>query len=320
MKNLENYLELPFENMDASKERICMFFENHDTSLIYMANNGAPFSTLLTPTHTAVTALRSCIGQTSTSIAQQKATTYTADESLELFVNFVKKSEAKIRDTFTKESADYIEFYPNGMKPFNKISKKSIDALMEQQIAAYKNHPTDLPPELLGKLIQISDDYHAARGSQQSKKTQTKDKQQNWDICLETMKDQAFINLLAIAKEYRGKPEKAILFFDTSIVAPAKPKVTAEQGYILSIPELSSKTADISFSPDDTLLISNNGEKTIYCYSSTTADAPEPATLHEIIAGDQLEIPAIDLGAPANKFLIFVNKETIPAEVEIALV
>lgn len=313
MKNLESYLELPFEYILASREKICLFFETHYESLNYMVTAGAPFASLLTPTKEAVVSLRSCIGQTTTSIAQQKSTTYTTDECIDIFVKFVKTKEAKVRDKYGKDSALYIEFYPNGMKPFNNISKKSVDALLEQQIAAYKNHPNDFPPELLIELQKISDNYHEARQNQQSKKSQTKEKQQSWDECLEIMKDQAFVNLLTIAKEYRGKPDKIKLFFDTSIIAPPKPKENTESGYILDIPAASKKPADISFSVDDSLLINNNGNGILYCYAAATADAAEPANMIEIQPADQIEISALSLGAPANKFLIFVNKDTTQA-------
>ena len=320
MKNLEGYLELPFENLDVSKEKNCLFFETHYESLNYMVSTGAPFDTLLAPTSEAVTALRSCLGQTASSIAVQKSTTYTADECIEIFVKFAKTKEAKVRDKYEKGSAGYIEFYPNGMKPFNKISKKSIDALLEQQIAAYKNHPNDFAPEILIELQKISDNYHEARKNQQNKKSQTKEKQQSWDECIEIMKDQAFINLLSIAKEYRGKPEKIKLFFDTSIIAPPKPKQEGDTGYILDIPAAGKQVADISFSVDDSLLISNNGNGILYCYAAATADAAEPANMLEIQPADQIEISALSLGAPANKFLIFVNKDTTQAaQAEIVL-
>lgn len=220
MKNLEGYLELPFENIEASKERICLFFENHEKSLIYWNSKGLPFGALEAPTTSAVTALRANIGDTSTSISRQKSITFTADECIDLFVAFAKDNEASVRDKFKKVSATYLEFYPNGMKPFNSISKKTVNAIMDQFLAAFKNHQTELGVAKYEDLKKICDNYIIARSSQESKKTETKDKRSSWDDCLEAMKDQAFINLLVIAKEYRGQPEKIKLFFDQSIITP----------------------------------------------------------------------------------------------------
>ena len=77
----------------------------------------------------------------------------------------------------------------------------------------------------------------------------------------------------------------------------------------------------ISFSVDDTLLIINNGDVPLYYYTASTADAPQPAQLSQVAVGDEAEVAAAQLGAPASKFLILVNKNaTTEAEAEIALI
>ena len=59
----------------------------------------------------------------------------------------------------------------------------------------------------------------------------------------------------------------------------------------------------------------------IFYYAAATADAAQPAQLSEIAIGDEAEIAAAQLGAPANKFLILVNKDaSLEAEAEIALI
>jgi hypothetical protein len=65
----------------------------------------------------------------------------------------------------------------------------------------------------------------------------------------------------------------------------------------------------------------NNSTISIFFYAAPTPDAAQPSQLTEIAAGDELEITATQLGAPANKQLIFVNKDaTEGADVEIALI
>jgi len=321
MKNIERYLELPFENIEVSKEKICYFFESHESSLSYWVDKGMPFSDLLAPTTLAVSNLRACIGEAKVSITQQKATTFTTDECRDMFVSFAKKNEAYIKFTFGKESAEYLEFYPQGLKPFNNITKKTINALMDQQLMSYKKYIPQLSQAKYDEILDIVTMYKAAHTEQAEKKTETKDKQYSWDDYLAKMKDQAFINLLTIAKEFRGQPEKIKLFFDTSLITPHKPKQEGDSGYVLSIPPLESKVADISFSPDDKLLISNNSNISVFYYGAATADEQPKTSPIEITAGDEAEVTALSLGAPANKFLIFVNKDnSLEAEVEIMLI
>jgi len=93
-----------------------------------------------------------------------------------------------------------------------------------------------------------------------------------------------------------------------------------QQGYILTIPPNTTKVADISFSPDDTLLISNNSNTTVYYYSAISIDNAKPANLQVIQPSEEIEVSALQLGAPTHKFLIFVNESTSEnAEIEIIL-
>ena len=127
-------------------------------------------------------------------------------------------------------------------------------------------------------------------------------------------------NVCVILIENLDNPWVVSTFFDEYLIFPKARKEAAQQGYILDIPAASKKPADISFSVDDSLLLINNGTKSIFFYAAATADAATPDNLTEIAAGEELEITAASLGAPANKFLIFVNTDlTEEGEVEIVL-
>ena len=323
MRNLENYFEPPFESIKVGKEKITEFFDDHANALIQQSSGNATLAALVTPTNTALSDLKLSLGDTSVNVAEQKSKTLTVDQCIDLFVSKAKEFEASVRDKFGKLSPVYQEFYPQGMKPFNNISKASIESLMIQIKSAFFNHKVELGEAKSDELQNIYDIYVHARGSQEQKKSETKGSRLSWDDSFEAMKRQAFVNLLTIASIYPGEPERAKLFFNQSIITP-KMHHTADgdtSSYILVIPFNSKRVADISFSPDDTLLIINNGTKSISFYAAATADAATPAILNEIAPGEELEITAATLGAPANKFLIFVNTSlTDEGEVEIVLV
>jgi hypothetical protein len=137
------------------------------------------------------------------------------------------------------------------------------------------------------------------------------------------LKKQLYINMLTIIINNPDNPKLMLSFFEDKIMRFRKHKddgSTADT-YKMSIAAASSKVADISFSVDDTILIINNGDVPIFYYAAATADAAQPAQLSEIAVGDEAEVKATQLGAPANKFLILVNKDaSLEAEAEIALI
>ena len=112
------------------------------------------------------------------------------------------------------------------------------------------------------------------------------------------------------------------MYFDQSIITPRKhADDSTDEAYILSIPAAGIASADVSFSVDDTLLISNTGDVPVAYYGAATASQPAPATAITIAANNEAEVTAASLGAPANRFLLFVNKDAeTDGEVEITLI
>ena len=320
MKNLEYYFEDPYDNLEVGKDKVVEFYDHHRNSLINQVALGAPFAGLVDPTNSAVENLKESLSSTTTNIALQKAKTLTVDDYIELFVGKAKEFEVNVRVFFKKTTPTYLEFYPQGMKPFNNVNKGSINKLMVQVVSAFKTHQDVLGAEFYDELNQIYTDFNVARDLQEQKMNDTKSTRSSWDDRLEVMKQQAFKNLLLIAIEYRGKPEKAKLFFDQSILHARHHKTDSESdAYILTVPKNSIATADMSFSVDDTLLLYNSGTVSLFYYGAATPDAPQPLSAIEILPDEEKEVTAASLGAPTNKYLLFANNDATDGEVEISI-
>ncbi|MFZ4401993.1 MAG: hypothetical protein ACOYO1_18330 [Bacteroidales bacterium] len=320
MKNLELFLENPFKSIVAGKEKTLEFYDFHNNSMIQQVNMGAPFAALLGNNATAFDALCDSLGDTATKVAEQKSKTYTTDECIELFVAKAKEFEAGIRDKFNKDSAIYLEFYPQGMKPFNNISKKSIKEVMTQYIAAYNIYKADLGISRYDEVVQIQEKYLISRKLQEQKKSETKNIRSSWDDCLLKMQDQAYTNLLSIALYHKGNPEKIKLYFNQSIVNNHKHNSKEDiGGYILSLPVNGGVIANISYSANDKFMVSNHSNDAVYYSGIVSAGStPADAELIRIEAGAEVEVTALSLGAPTKKFWYFANKNTTSAgEVEI---
>ncbi len=250
--------------------------------------------------------------------AQSKGSTQDFAELKAKMPNRVKKWNHTITGLFEEGTSTYNKLLPNGRADLYKGSQEQIKV----KIAAFRKELNNYPD--LQTLYTEVFDFEATLNSTHETKQISQD---TIDTVSKELEDayrllgiMLFSNLLNLTDIFIDDTSVVKNYFIFRLLRAPKKQDNNEQGYILDIPAQSKKVADISYSVDDILLISNNGDKSIYCYAATTADAAEPATLIEIAAADQLEISAADLGAPANKFLIFVNKETIAAEVEIVLV
>jgi hypothetical protein len=323
MRNFENYFEPPLESVRASKDDQVRFFEGHVNSLIQAVANGAPFAALIVPTQTALTNLKVSWSGTTTNLAQQEAKTLAVDNLIDLIKQTISRREAVVLVHFDKSSVEYREFYPNGKQEYTSASKSNIEALMDQFISAANNHKAVTGIPLYDEVNALRTQYLAARAEQLQQKENTSDKRSSWDDALPVMKDLVFYNLLTIAREYRGLPAKARLFFDQSIITPRTLSTPGDDtgAYKLIIPAATSLHADISFSVDDTLVITNTGDVILYYFGAATADGVTQDEGFELAIGAEVEVTASELGAPGNKFLIFRNADpAFEGEVEIVLI
>jgi hypothetical protein len=323
MRSFENYFEPPLEGLVVGKDSQVRFYESHLNSLMQAVANGAPFADLITPTQTAFTNLKESWSGTTIHLARQEAKTLAVDNLIELIKQTLSKREAAVLYKVDKTSVEYREFYPNGKMEYSTASKSNIEALLDQFISAANNHKAITGDALYTEVNALRTQYVAARATQLQQKENTSDKRSSWDELLPVMKGQIFYNLLSIAREYLGQPEKARLYFDQSILTPrvhAKPG-DANGAYKLSVPAATTLAADISFSVDATLLLRNTGDVVLYYFGAATAGASAQDEGPELLPDAEVEVTASQLGAPGNKFLLFKNNDpAFEGEVEIVLI
>jgi len=322
MHDLKKYLETPFVNIEVGKDKQYKFYEDHENRMISAVNNGEPFDALLAATHTTVLNLKHSLGSQASTLAEKESKTITVDNAIEEFKTKIKEREANILVKFPKKSAIYEQFYPHGKTEYNSATKANIEKLMTQFIEPLDDHKGVLGTDLLDEFTAIETNYINARNEQLQKKEDSETSRYTWDASLAAMEDQAFVNLLSIAIVHRNHPEKIKMFFDQSIIRPHKYNKAGEEilPYILGISVNTTQAADISFSVDDQLEIENTGDGSIFYYGAITADAICPPTAKELPSGESIIVKGDALGAPANKYLLFTNKNAnLEGEVEISL-
>ncbi len=323
MKQLEAYAALPLENIMVGRDLILEFFTDHSSRLKSAVDSGTPFAELVSPFQECLARLADSKTGTAVNLAQQGSETMTVDNYIQQFKDSIKTLEPKVMVQFPKDSVEYHEFFPQGKTAYSRITKGNIDNLFATVLAACEHHKGKLGQALKDEFATLQSNYVAARNKQLEKKGSTSSTRSAWDDNLDAIKDLAFHNLLVIADNYRGQPEKIRLYFDQSIITLDKHKQAADstaQAYTLAVPASATAVANINFALGDTLLVTNTGDVPLYYYGASSAAQATPPNPTEIADGDEAEITAASLGAPANKYLLFVNNDKdLEGKVEIMM-
>jgi hypothetical protein len=323
MRNISNYFVWPFDYIPVGRPQTLRFFEDHDGRLAQAVTDGEPFAAQVAPTHTAFEKLRDSLGATEATFAEQQGATITVDDMIDEFKTAVVDGEITVLGKFKKTSAQYQRFYPHGLTQYSNTNKGTATTLMIQYKKAAFDYKADLGQPFSDQFELIYTNYLAVRNGQILLKESTSAKRSDWDVNLDAMKDQAFDNILAIARANRGKPQVARRYFTQSILRGRKIKKsdgTEVEAYKLTVPKAGRAVADISFSVDDTLLLYISGQVGLRYFGAATPDAEMPVESPMVPSDDEVEVTALALGAPDNKYLIFVNEDpNIDGDVEITL-
>jgi hypothetical protein len=323
MRNLEAYAVSPFNTYRVGRDKIVDFFSDHNNRLIQAVADGAPFADLLTEFTPALGRLADSKTSTAVNLAQQGSETMTVDNIMDSFKNEITKLEPIVLIQFPKDSVEYHEFFPQGKTAYHRITKANIGNLFATIISACDNHSDKIGEDPLHVFTALRDAYVAARNRQQQRKESTGSTRSAWDDNLEIVSNLAFHNLLMIADNYKNQPEKLRLFFDVSIATPDKhvnDDGETTEPYSLIIPAGGIAVANISFSVDDTLLLTNESNIALSYWGAAAVDQQPPVTPFELEADSETEVTAATLGAPANKYLLFKNNDEFEdGEVEIVM-
>ena len=320
---LEQLVKNYFENIKVSIVRKEMFVHNHLQRMKSDTLNGQ-LDVVIGETEPKYVLLKANSGLRKTIMGTGKGSTMIINAINDKFIVDVRELETMTKLKFKKESPQYVEVFLRGLTEYQTADLSEIPSLLTRLITFTEKYKTELGAEYLTKFKDIEVEWKKENGNREDIIQETKNTRPDLNSIWKNLSKQLQRNSYTILLASPDNPEKLYTYFDFNIVNSRHHKKsdgTADASYLLSIAPSISKTADFSFSPTDTLLIMNNSTISIFFYAAPTPDAAQPTQLTEIAAGDELEITATQLGAPANKQLIFVNKDaTERADVEIALI
>lgn len=311
-----------FKNIKAGKTKKEEFVSDHYQRMKNDTLSGA-LDVIIAETEPLVQQIRSYSGDMQTLKGENIGSTQKVNELKDELIVDVNELEALANYKFRKNSAKYREMFVDGLTEFYRASFDEIPSLIKRCRNYTEKYVADLGSDIVVKFKEFELKWEADTSEKKSLRQDGSKLKPDFEALWAKLSKQMQRNCYTILLACPDEPKRLLTYFDFSKVNHRHHQAdsTTSDSYILSIAPNTSKAADFVFNIADNLLIINNSNQAVYFYAAATADAAQPAQLTEIAAGDELEIAATQLGAPANKFLIFVNKDsTQTAEVEIMLI
>lgn len=218
MISIQRFFENHLSSREISAEELRQFAEDHIGRLKAQTALPAALAALLAPTTAAFADFDAGLSARTTLQATQVGGTISKDEALQLFRTTVRQREGRIRDKFAKESPAYAEFFPQGLKEYNKARLGQVTGLLDRLIAAATKHQAALGPELLAEFTALKASFTTARDGQVESKGDIAQARAQVASTRSVLELQLGRNILAIASHFLGQTSQAAIYFNQSLL------------------------------------------------------------------------------------------------------
>jgi hypothetical protein len=222
MLDISRFFKNHLANQRISSEELRQFAEDHIGKLRALPVLPSILTGLLAPTETAFGDFDKKLSDRTTYLAAQMGGTITKDEVLQLFRTTVRQREGRVRDVFPRGSAPYAEFFPKGLRDYNRARLGQLPGVLDRFITAADKYQADLGSELLAEFQALKISFASARDKQMEAKGDLAQIRANLAATRRVLEMQLGRNILAIASHHLDQPERAKDYFDQSLLQDPK--------------------------------------------------------------------------------------------------
>ncbi len=210
----------PFASLSIGYEKFRKFCDVHIQRIAAQNTNGK-YDTMLTETTDSYILFFGTMTDEDTKFALQQSLTKSTNNIFEEFKGTVSKKEGIVKGNFGKDSAEYQEFFPNGLTEYSQATFGNVDTLINRIVTASEAHITELGQPFVDLFKDIRTRYTTARANQLKKIGEVQGSKTASGNARENLESQLFKNLLALAMEFMDNPDAGMAFFDQSILKSA---------------------------------------------------------------------------------------------------
>jgi len=319
MINLLTFFKNHFDTSKLSDDKIRLFAE---VNIVRLTNDTSGlYSDLLTDTSNAYNDFFGVIVNESTRFAVQQGRTIGMNNAWNGFLKLLRQKEGTIRGEFDKDSPTYQEFFPHGMFEYTQAALGSKQTLMNRFIAACNNNAAALPANFVDQFVTLRNTFVSVRDLQLTVISEVTNLKDNARISRDVLEEQLMKNVLFVAFNNVGHPERMKRFFDQTILG-----VVASDGNDIFRKKIAANELknlfDINdYAPDTRLKLRNPGATKLYFELLPTATSqPNPATAIVLEPGASLTIHRSDIANPQGAYFNVWNPETVQGKYEVEVV
>lgn len=318
MLDLRNFFKDHFNSMQVSDDNLRKFAEDHLQRLT-ANNNGNLYSSLLADTQVLYNDFNTLIKKEDQTYSQQQGKTLTTDNIISDFVQMVSRKEGAVRSEFGKDSAEYQEFFPNGLSEYHQVSKANAETLMERMKNAGQLYVAQLGQNFVTIFDTFFNNYIIARQQQLQAIAKVGALKSDVEIAREKLTKQLMRNLLIISADFVGHTDRLDDYFDQSIIRRINSKNdgtiegTATANAITNIESQGlMPTTEVTFT---------NLSNVPLRIGMSSDNISLPSNIGLIVAPNSTEVTTISsLGNPNDTFLNVENTSNISADYEVLLI
>lgn len=302
MRNLYSFFWNIFAQAKVGDAKFRVFCEFHLQGLINN-NPGTTYDVIIALLTTAYMNYYGALEDEATKVAIREGKTVTMNKSRKLIDDFVSRQEGLVRSKWGKDSAEYQEFYPQGITGYTRATLAGYDIVIERFKNAVTAHAADFTPAFVTEANTLISNFLTMRTAQINLMTIVSGKRTVSSKSRLELEMQVMQNLLIIASNNVGHPEVMPKYFDQSIIRPASKKIHAGNVAASSTEHILIHT----FEADEMVMLSNKGNAKLFIGLCLDKLMPVTIGVH-IGAGESTSVQASNLGDIAHKYLNVTNE------------
>ena len=217
MIDLSRFFENQFDARIISDDRLRSFTADHIQRMIANNTDGR-YDPLIEPTKTFYDAYFNAIQTEDVRLTEKQAMTLTKDVNKTNFVKAIRQKEGIIRGTWGKQSPEYREFFPRGVAEYTRCTLANAENLMARIVNLSDKYKDVLGQAFVDLFTQLQNAFVTAREQQLQKSGKVSDLKQTTRGNREALTNQLTKNLLSLAIDSIGEPQRVTDFFDQRIL------------------------------------------------------------------------------------------------------
>jgi hypothetical protein len=191
-------------------------------------NPGGIYDGRITATNAALQAVNSAFVDDGTHLGRRKTSKQAKREFRKSLPANIGKIALALNVKYGERSPVLTEFFPSGRSRFIKCRDDGLGAELDVLIGALTEHQAELGPDLLSAAEDLRTRWRAIYADSESSSGAKSSSIQARKSAQAALQMELFRNLLALAQNFAGAPEKLDLFMQQSLLTRHRPKKAAK--------------------------------------------------------------------------------------------